>query len=286
MAGLPALLGAGAARAAELVITLRAPEAAADLRNTYIRDAVRLALQKTQASDGPFQLAVSAPMNKSRALLESARQSVPNLLVATSPENGRQAGLVPVRFPIHLGVNRYRVCFVHAPRQAAVRATKSKDELARLRMVQGRDWPDVPVLRANGLNVAEVNTYEAMFELVALGRADLFCRHVLEIGQEIHAHQGVAGLALDDSLLLSYDLPQYLYTHPDNRAAIDRVERGLKLSFADGSLQALMRRDLKPSLARLRLPQRRLITLDSPTPVRVEMDDRPFQIDLLRATRR
>jgi len=282
LAGLPALLTALPVRAAELVITLRAPDSEADMRNAYVRDAVALALQKTRATDGPYRLAVSAAMNKRRALLEAAQRTVPNYLVATSPEAGRAAGLVPVLFPIHLGVNRYRVCFVHAPRQAAVRAADSLAAVARLRHVQGLDWPDVAVMRANGFTVAEVGTYEAMFEVVAVGRADLFCRSVLEIGNEIQAHAGLKGLAVDDSLLLSYDLPQYLYTHPGNREAIGRVERGLKMAFKDGSLQALLRRYLQPSLARLDLPRRRVITLASPASGRVEMDDRPFQIDLLK----
>lgn len=252
------------------------------MRNAYVRDAVELALDKTRTADGAYRLQKSTVMNKRRALLEAAQRTLPNYLVVTSPETGRAAGLVPVLFPIHLGVNRYRVCFVHAPRQAVVRAAGSLDAVARLRHVQGRDWADVAIMRANGFTVAEVGTYEALFELVAVGRADLFCRSVLEVGQEIQAHRGMKGLAVDDSLLLSYDLPQYLYTHPDNREAITRVERGLKLAFADGSLQALLRRYLQPSLALLNLPRRRFVALATPQPARVEMNDRPFQIDLLR----
>ena len=286
MTGLPAWLVAGPTWAQGLVITLRAPDTETDMRNAYIRDAVQLALEKTLASDGPYRLQVSTLMNKRRALLEAFRRTVPNYLVATGPEVGRAAGLVPVLFPIHLGVNRYRVCFVHAPRQAAVRAADSLAAVAALHHVQGRDWADVAVMRANGFRVDEVGTYQALFDLVAVGRADLFCRNVLEIGHEIQAHAGLKGLALESSLLLSYDLPQYLYTHPANRLAIDRVERGLRLAFADGSLQSLLRRYLQPSLAKLDLSRRRLIPLVSPTPERVEMNDRPFHIDLLRAKRR
>lgn len=282
MAALPALLAAGPVWAQELVITLRAPDSVNDLRNHYARDAVQLALDKTRASDGPYRLLLSAPMNKRRALVEAAARTAPNFLLVTGPDAGRAAGLAPVLFPIHLGANRYRVCFVHGPRQAAVRQAGSREAVARLRHVQGHDWPDVAVLRANGFNVTEVNVYESMFDLVAVGRADLFCRNVLEVGAELKAHQGVKDLALDDSLLLAYDLPQYLYTHPGNRKAIERVGRGLRLAFADGSLQALLRRHLQPWLPLLKLPQRRLIALTAPKGAVVEMNDKPFQVDLLR----
>jgi hypothetical protein len=221
-------------------------------------------------------------MNKRRALIEAAQQTAPNFMVVTGPEAGRAAGLVPVLFPIHLGVNRYRVCFVHAASRAQVRDAVTLSAVARLRHVQGRGWADIDILRANGFNVAEIATYEALFQMVALGRADLFCRSVLEVGEEARARVGLRGLALDDSLLLVYDLPQYLYTHPGNAAAIDRIGRGLRLAHAEGSLQALLRQHLQPSLAQLNLLQRRIFVLDVPPPAVVEMNDRPFQLDLLR----
>jgi hypothetical protein len=277
---------AGPACAQELTLTLRAPDSDTDLRNAYIRDAVQLALDRTRASDGPYRLLLSAPMNKRRALLEAAQQAAPNFLVVTGPEAGRAAGLVPVLFPIHLGVNRYRVCFVHAPHRAVVREADTLSAVARLRHVQGRGWADADILRANGFTVAEVNGYEALFQMVALGRADLFCRSVLEVGQEVQAHLGLMGskgLALDDSLLLAYDLPQYIYTHPGNHVAIERISRGLRQAYADGSLQALLRQHLQPSLALLNLAQRRLMTLNVPNPAVAEMNDRPFQMDVLRS---
>lgn len=285
MAALP-IAAAGPACAQELTLTLRAPDSDTDLRNAYIRDAVQLALDKTRASDGAYRLQLSAPMNKRRALLEAAQQAAPNFLLVTGPDAGRAAGLVPVPFPIHLGVNRYRVCFVNASHRAVVREADTLSAVARLRHVQGRGWADADILRANGFTVAEIATYEALFQMVALGRADLFCRSVLEVGEEVRAHASLKGLALDDSLLLAYDLPQYLYTHPGNHLAIERIARGLRLAFADGSLQALLRQHLQPSLALLNLSQRRLMTLNVPNPAIVEMNDRPFQIDVLRTSQR
>lgn len=273
---------AGRAHAQELTITLRAPDSEFDLRNAYIRDAVQLALEKTRATDGGYRLQTSLPMNKRRALVEAAQQTAPNFMVVTGPDAGRAAGLVPVLFPIHLGVNRYRVCFVHTGSRQRVREATTLSAVARLRHVQGRGWADVDILRANGFTVAEIATYESLFQMVALGRADLFCRSVLEVGEEMRARAGVPGLAMDDSLLLAYDLPQYLYTHAGNQAAIDRLGRGLRLAHADGSLQALLRLHLQPSLGQLNLAQRRLFVLDAPAPAIVEMNDRPFQVDLLR----
>lgn len=260
---------------------MRAPDAASDQRSTYVRQAVELALKKTVATHGPYQLRITPPMNKRRALLEAAQRSYPNFIITTAPAAGRGAGLAPVLFPLYMGTNGYRVCFVNAARKAAVRQVTDLAALGQLEHVQGKGWPDVGVLRANGQRVTEVVSYSAMFKLVALGRADLFCRSVMEASHEAAAHAHLKDLALDDSFLLHYTLPAYLYTHPENREVRERLAQGLRLAFADGSLQALLHRHVKPSLQGLGLAGRRVFTLKSPDDS-PEMDDRPFQMDLLQ----
>ena len=61
--------------AAELVLTLRAPETAADQRQIYDNAVLRLALDKTRASHGPYRLRQSPPMNKQRALLSAQQRA-------------------------------------------------------------------------------------------------------------------------------------------------------------------------------------------------------------------
>lgn len=265
LAGLPGWGQArrAAAGPAELRVTLRSPDGPDDLRNAYILEAVRLALEKTRASHGGFRLHLSPPMNKRRALLAARADQVPNLLLTASPTSDVQ-GLAPVPFPIHLGVNGYRVGLVNEAVRPLMKRVERLEDLRGLRLVQGTGWPDVAVLRANGLQVQEVGSYEALFRMVALGRADMFCRGLLEIGDEWAAREGMAGLALDDQLLLSYDLPQYLYTNEGNGHLVSRLLQGLTQAHADGSLQILLRKRLQLSLARVGQGPRRLIALQAP----------------------
>lgn len=276
---LAGLAPAAQAHGGDLLITLRAPDSPGDLRNLYVRDAVQLALEKTRSSHGPYRIQQSETMNKRRALLVAREGKLPNFVLTSSPETVADSGLAPVPFPIHLGVNGYRICFVNRGRQQAVRAAANLDAIARLRHVQGQGWADVGVLRANGFQVAEVARYESLFSMVALGRADLFCRSILEIAQELQAHRHLQDLVLEDSFTLVYELPQYLYTHPANRIAIQRLQLGLEQAFADGSLQALLRRHLQPSLDLVDLPRRRHYTLKTPQRAG-EIDSRRYQLDL------
>lgn len=276
----PAAAPGAAGAAAVLVVTLRSPDSLTDQRNAFARDAVQLALQRTVASHGPFVLRQSEPMTKLRALRVASQRQLPNFLLMSGPEAARAAGLVPVPFPLLMGLNRYRVCFVSKAVQAQVREADGLAALARLRHVQGSGWADAGILRANGFQVTEVNNYAGMFQMLALGRADLFCRSVLEVGPEARNHAGLRGLALDDSFMLQYDLPHYLYTHPSHAALVARLSLGLRQAYAEGELQALMRRHLKPWLGTLSLERRKLYRLQAP-PALSEMDDQPYQLDLV-----
>lgn len=252
------------ASARPLVVTLRAPDGQADPRNDFIGGIVRLALERTRDSHGAYELRQSVPMNNLRALRAAAQNDPPNLLLPVAPDVGRAAGLAAVPFPIHLGVHGYRVCFVNPARREQLRAVRSLQDLRPFVHVQGKDWADVAVLRANGLQVVERTSYPAMFQMVALGRVDLFCRSILEAGAELQRQAGQPQLVLDDSLLLAYDLPGYFHTHPSNRALIERMTTGLKRAHADGSLQAWLRQRLQPYEPVLQLGRRRVIRLASP----------------------
>jgi hypothetical protein len=78
---------------------------------------------------------------------------------ATSPELEQQ--YLPVRLPIDKGLLGYRMFLVRdadLPRFAAVRTL---DDLRKLRVGQGKDWIDVPILRKAGFPVVEGTSYPA-----------------------------------------------------------------------------------------------------------------------------
>jgi hypothetical protein len=273
--------------AAELLLTLRAPESHGDRRQAYDNALLRLALDKTRASHGGYRLTLSPPMNKQRALLSAQQRAYPNFLIVSGPDEGRAAaGLVPVPFPLYLGATGYRVCFVAPAVRAAVAASPDLQALRRFSHVQGVGWADGNILRANGFQVQEAASYEAMFRMVALNRVDLFCRSVLEVRNEVLAHADLKGLQLDASFALVYDLPQFFYTHRDNGALVERLSLGLQKAYADGSMLALFREHLLPSLHFVDLGGRRLFRLETPPIQGLDFDYRSYGLDLRRELQR
>ncbi|MFT7724330.1 MAG: hypothetical protein QM788_16095 [Roseateles sp.] len=280
---LPGHLAAQAVQAAPLVVTLRQPESGTDPRQAYDHAVIRLALDKTLASHGPYRLELAPAMNIQRALVSAAQRRHPNFLVVTGPDPARTAaGLVPVRFPLHLGAVGYRVCFVSPQARDAVAQARTLDALRRFRIVQGDGWADGAILRANGFRVEEVPSYEAMFRMVAQGRVDLFCRSVLEVRNEALAHADLPALTLDRSFALVYDLPQFFYTHQSNRQLVERLTAGLAAAHADGSLLALFRAHMRASLRYADLPSRRLFRLATPPVEGLDFDHRRYDLDLAR----
>ena len=271
------------ADAAPLVVTLRQPASANDPRDTYPRAFIRLALEKTVATHGPYTIQYSPRMNDQRALASAEASLYPGFLTVVVPSaDGSSNDLIPVRFPLYLDMAGYRVCFVSPQAKTAVAKVRTLDELRRFTVAQGVGWLDVHILRANGFQVEEVTSYEAMFKMVAQSRFDLFCRSVVEVRREAESNADLPDLILDKTFALVYDLPQFFYTHRSNRSLADRVTQGLEMAYADGSLQALFRTHMSESLRFADLSKRRLFRLNAPPPKGIDFDYRRYRLDLSR----
>lgn len=257
--------------------TYVSPESERDPRTTYDRELLRLALDKTRDQFGDYVMVPAPSMTKARERLSLQLDSFPNFFVMDSYSRTRERlGLAYVRFPIHLGIVSYRICFVSPQQQAAVARVTDLKGLRQFTFGQGRGWLDVDILRHAGLEVVDIEGYELLFKMVARGRFDLFCRGVSELRSEQLTHQEIEGLKVDDALMLYYPLPRVFYTNPHNREALKRVEQGLQLAWQDGSLQALWRKSFGPAIAFAKLPERRLIRLENPFLKGISFDYRPY----------
>ncbi|WP_165791464.1 hypothetical protein [Aeromonas jandaei] len=257
--------------------TYISPESERDPRTTYDRELLRLALDKTRDQFGDYVMEAAPPMTKARERVSMQLDSFPNLFAMDSYSSTREGlGLAYARFPVHLGIVSYRICFVSPQQQAAVRQVTELAGLRRFTFGQGKGWLDVDILRHAGLEVMEVDGYEKLFKMVARGRFDLFCRGVSELRSEQLTHDEVEGLKVDDALMIYYPLPRVFYTNANNREALKRVEQGLQVAWQDGSLQALWRKSFGPAIAFAHPRQRRLIKLENPFLKGISFDYRPY----------
>lgn len=263
------------------IFTYPSPESPQDVRALYYRDLLQLALDKTLDTDGGYELRAAPMMNRARLRLELINGHYTNLFSVDSQRPAAEAiHLDYARFPVDLGILGYRICFVSPARAEEVARITRLDRLQGLLHGQGLGWQDVAILRHNGMQVREVAEYERLFRLVAKGRIDLFCRGANELYSEL-AQRPDQGLQVDAHLLLYYPFSRLFYTHKRNQQGLDRINRGLQLAWADGSLQSLWRTHFKPALDQAKLPGRLLFKLENPTLTPLDFDYRPYLYDPL-----
>src|SRR5690554_1582773 len=222
-----------------LVVTYRMPESAVDQRHDYETELLRLALTKTVEHYGPYKLQPGFAMNLPRAISMARKNEMENLFFKTSYSDMLNREFAYLPYPVDRGVLGYRVCFVNKGVAEAISQITHVEELKKYRIGQGAGWLDSEILQHNGFNVIESENYANLFLMLAAGRIDLFCRGATEIEDEWQAHRELEGLTLNESFAFYYPLPRFFWTHTDNKAALERIHKGLEIALADSSADKL-----------------------------------------------
>ncbi|AJQ93277.1 hypothetical protein [Gynuella sunshinyii] len=249
---------------AETVVTVRAPESPTDKRYDYDNAVIKLALDKTVSKYGPYRIVLSPVLTYAQALEVLANNTLNNFVMKNSysQDVASQSGFV--EFPVDLGIVGYRVCFTSVANKPRLAEVRTIDDLKAFTNGQGTGWADVEILRQNGFNVREVAHYESLFLLTAHGSIDLFCRGTNELLPEYEEFKKFPDLTYDETFSLAYPLPRFLFTSKQNQELIKRLDEGIKMAYADGSLQQLWLANYQDSINFVRLDKRKIFYIDNP----------------------
>ncbi len=247
------------------VVNYRIPSTPIDQYENYTIEVLRLALEKTRASYGDYQLRpLPEGVNRLRAKKALASNEYSDLVIEDSYDGSESADVSYIEFPIDLGVLSYRVCFVNPDVAPVVAAAKTLEELKRYRILQGIHWADTKVLNANGFKTLEVFAYKSSFRMVASGRADLFCLGASQIMNEYLNNNTGLQLSINDSFYFYYKLPRFFFLSSRSKVLKRRIEQGLLLAYQDQSLQALWDKKFLTSLRFIQLDKRKKFALNNP----------------------
>ncbi len=204
----------------------------------YFPKLLRLALEKTAASDGPFEIiAIDQHLTSPRQVTELKQNGIINLMWDGSNKQ-RETELWPVRVSLLRHLNDYRVFLIREEDAARFGQITTLEQLRKLKAGAGVNWPSTEVLRHNGLPVVTSIAYEYLFPMLRAKRFDYMPRGVYEVWHELQANPHEA-LALEQTIFLHYPVPFYFFVSHENKALGERVERGLKLAIKDGSFNKL-----------------------------------------------
>lgn len=227
--------------------------------NTYALELLQLALKKADPHDTVTLTAMR--MMQDRALFEIGHDQGKVDIMATMTSKERESKLLPIRIPITKGLIGWRVAVIRADRLHQFTGVGSLADLKRVRAVQGHDWPDLEILRANGLTAHSVSSHESLFSTLATGRVDYLPLSLLEAQSAI---LGRPDLAIAPTFILHYPAAIYFFVNRNNRALAEKVRRGLEASIADGSFDKLFYRHFADAIQQARLSERRIIELNNP----------------------
>lgn len=256
----PALLlvGHGGSIGVEIV-RYPIPESAADQRYDYPRKLLELALSKTRTEYRVEYPAV--PMNQARQVIElEAGRTIDVGPIPSSAE--REAQLLPIRIPLNKGLLGWRLGLVRKGDTDRVAQVKTLVDLKGVRLAQGHDWPDTPILKANGLEVITGSAYDGLFKMLESERFDYFPRSVMEIWDEQDANAST--LEIEPHLALHYFYDSYFFVNKHNTKLAADITEGLEKAVADGSFDKLFNEHWGERVRRARLDQRTVIELHNP----------------------
>lgn len=225
--------------------------------------ALKLALEN---SGKEFDLSVSAERinnERIRALIKEKTISISDF--GTSPEYERD--LLPIHFPIDLGLNGWRIFLVHEKTRPIFQAATGIDDLRKLRAGQGVGWSDVKILEHAGLPVDLAPSMSNLFRMAEARRFDYFPLGANEAHSLLEQYrQHSPSLGVEGQLVLVYPFGRLFFVHKDNIELHDAVLAGLVKSFENGGFQKLLRTHESTAalFTRANLKSRRQIHIDNP----------------------
>lgn len=235
------------------------PETFDDQRGDYPFQLLQLALTK---AGSPHQLVMTPHyMQQNRSIVEVMAATGKLHIVPTMTSREREEKLLPVRIPISKGLIGWRMLLVRARQADLFRGAKTLADLAPYKMAQGHDWPDLAILRSNGLQATPVSTYAGLFDMLKARRVDSVPRSVNEIWPEAARHQE---LAVDAHVLLHYPSADYYFVNRADAQLAEQIRRGLEMAIADGAMDQLFYQHYGKVLRLSRLDKRRLLELKNP----------------------
>ncbi|CAA7625759.1 conserved hypothetical protein [Candidatus Terasakiella magnetica] len=225
---------------------------------------LELALAHADGPQGAIRLepyTEDITQNRGILLLQSGTIDV----IALGTNDERESKLLPVKIDILRGIVGFRLLVIRATDQARITRMDASSLRRDLTFGLNSQWADLAILRANGFAVTTSSSYENLFGMLAAGRFDAFPRGLNEARRELdERRQAFPQLSIEATKALYFPYPVYFWVSKNNAALAERIERGLRLSLADGSFRKLFESYHAAEIAALRQEKRHVIRLDSP----------------------
>lgn len=246
-------------------IVIPRPQSANDTRDAYNQEILKLALESTKAEYGDYEVRLSeAEIPTLRLIPLVAEQDQVNLMFSPTTKE-LEKSLLPVYFPLDKGLLGYRLLLIRKQDQAKFASVRNLADFRRFSIGQGLGWGDIEILQAAGIKVTTGNSYEGLFAMLMGNRFDSFSRSISEALHEYKERKAqYPNLAIEDSLLIVYPYPNYIFVSKDNPRLARRLKAGLESLLNSGTLDQVFLRYNQPAFDEAHIRSRKVLRLENP----------------------
>ncbi|MDF2177247.1 hypothetical protein P2G88_03195 [Aliiglaciecola sp. CAU 1673] len=248
-------------RTLPLVLHYPRPMRDADFDSSY---PVQLLSEALHHCEIPHQLLPSRDVMVQSRAIRDLQQNINIDFMWTMTSVEREEELLPIRIPIYKGLYGWRLLLILSANQQMLQKVKTQKGLKAFDFIQGHDWPDTAILRANGLQVATSTSFDSLFNMLKSKRGVLFPRSVLEIWWEKRHYQGDSSLAIEKDLVLHYPSAMYFFVNKTNTELADTLDRCLMQLHQIGKFDEIFRQHHQVYLDQAAIHRRRIIHLHNP----------------------
>ncbi|WP_404340131.1 hypothetical protein [Pseudoalteromonas mariniglutinosa] len=199
---------------------------------------------------------------QSRALKELLHKGGINVAWSMTTQQ-RENDLLPVRIPLFKGLYGWRLLFTKQSYMEKLTSINKLTELQKLYFIQGHDWPDTQILINNDFMVTTSVEYDSLFNMLNVGRGDVFPRSILEVEGELEAFKDKVDLTIVPHLMLQYPTAVYFFFDPNNPEIANAVRRGLQLMQENGEFDKLFLAFYGTAIQRANIPSKTIIKLQN-----------------------
>ncbi|WP_293749815.1 hypothetical protein [uncultured Paraglaciecola sp.] len=215
-----------------------------DSSTMYFRLLLEKALNETTEEYGAYKLvSMELPYSQDRSLQFLNRVDILDIMHSMSSSK-REQQFIAIKVPLLNGLMGKRMLFVHKDSLPDFSKITNANQLRKKIACQGLHWPDSDILEANNYAVTRVVRFEAMFEMLMLGRCDYFPRGIHEIVPEFNEFsKQYPDLAIVQNFMLSYPAPVYYFVGLHNKKLAERLELGLERLKINGSFEKMLKKN-------------------------------------------
>lgn len=244
-----------------------------DLQTRYKMDIVNRALSITEPIYGPYEILTQGPATSiNRAILEvKSGKTINTFFAITTPK--WEENTLPIRIPIRRGILNFRLLAINSEKLSLFNDIRTLDELKKLKVGLRSGWATTRILKEQGFNVVEANTYMGLFYMLSSGRVDYIPRGMNEVYGELERlNVELPNLMIEPSIALHIPAPFYIFVSPNEKRLAERLTMGLEKMVENRELHDIFDRYYAENLKKTAIEKRHLLYIkNSHLPVKTPL---------------